>query len=146
MKDATLPFQSAVIRALKANSDVSAIVGQRVYPDRAPPRQPNQPGVDYISMGPTQAIPFDSQRNRGASVFLQIDSWAEAPEDAAEQKILALKMNAAVIAALWGDIMEAPEGWRLHDVRTDGNVQVISEQDGVTSHGVVTIRGDLTPL
>lgn len=145
MLDGSLPLQAAIIATLKANAGVRALVGDRVY-DIPPPRDPMNPCGPFVSIGPVQPEPDGRDDERGSSIYVQIDCWAEASAKGADHRVTVKKMNAAALAALWGEQVPSPEGWRLHHVWQDGRTQVLDDPDGVTAHGVVPLRCDMSPI
>lgn len=70
--DPVLELQGAIIARLRADADVAAIVGPRVYD--IPPAKAALP---LISIGPTNYQSHDITCMTSGSVMFQIDAWSE---------------------------------------------------------------------
>lgn len=120
-----LELQGVLVAALKADPDVAALVGARVYD--TVPRDTDFP---YISLGPMEARTDDAECITGFMIFSQIDVWSQAvgyPEvkrliDAVRHAIhdqdLSLTVNALVFIE--------------HQTS-----RILRDPDGLTSHGAL---------
>lgn len=73
MADPTLELQGAIITRLRANADLTAIVGQRIGDI------PNATWAKpYISIGPSNYVIEDVDCVDGGEVMIQIDCWSDA--------------------------------------------------------------------
>lgn len=72
--DPSLSIQDAIIEALLANPNVTALVNLRVF---------DKPKADatypYISMGTSQALTEDAECIEGYEVFHRVDVWSQKP-------------------------------------------------------------------
>ena len=133
MRDATLPLCDALVTALRAASAVTALVSQRTY-DRAP----QSVTLPYISLGPTQALPFGRADHHGCDVFVQIDIWSRG-----KGTVEAKQIAAAVIAALDMTTLTVA-GYSLRSLRATLG-QTMTDPDGLTTHAMVNIHAVLHP-
>lgn len=133
MRDATLPLCDAIVTALRANSGVTALASTRTY-DRAA----QSVTYPFVSLGPTQALPFGRADHNGCDVYLQIDIWSRGIGT-----VEAKRIQAAVIAAL-DMTTPAVTGYTLHSLRAAGG-QTMTDPDNLTTHAMVNIHAVLTP-
>lgn len=129
MSDPSLDLQGAIVTALKADGDVAALVGARIY-DRIPPA----PDFPYVSYGSDQVLQDDpGDCGAGYEVFVTLDVWSRAVGQPQMKRI--------------GGAIRS----RLHDAELDldGNRLVLLEHrgtrylddpDGLTHHGVLEFR------
>lgn len=135
----SLAVRSAVIALLRGAAPVTAIVGQRIYAS-APDKRPEP----LVTLGPSQELGFGRAEDGGTSVWLQVDCWAQARKEASDQ----IAVCGALLGAVSGALnLSKPtiSGWRLFGQIIVKRTQLISEPDGVSAHGFVTIRADLAP-
>lgn len=80
MTSPTLELQDVIILRLKADADVTAIVGQKVY-DRAPAKPDGKPHVapPYISLGPSDELSDNAECVDAFEITMQIDAWSDVP-------------------------------------------------------------------
>jgi len=73
----------AVRAALMADSKIAALVGSRVY-DRVPERQDGGADVatPYISFGPSDELPADTDCIDGVEITFQVDVWSSGDDEA----------------------------------------------------------------
>jgi len=133
MRDATLPLCDALVTALRAASGVTALVSARTY-DRAA----QTVTYPFISLGPTQALPFGHAIHDSCEVFVQIDCWSRGIGTVEGKRI-----QAAVLAAL-DKATPAVTGYTLHSLRAVSG-QPLTDPDGKTTHAIVNIRAVLSP-
>lgn len=122
-------LQKFVVAALKADAEVAALVGVRVY-DR-PPAGVNMP---FVSVGPSDEIPTDASCLALVDATLQLDVWSGAQGGAVEAR----KICSAIKAALHevdGDL----EAGKLLEIRVR-QTRVFDDQNPGVTHGVVTIE------
>lgn len=71
--DPVLELQAAILARLKANADVTALVGQEVH-DTPPPGAI----MPYISIGPGNYVTEDTDCVYGGEAMIQVDCWSDA--------------------------------------------------------------------
>lgn len=130
MSDPSLPLQKAIIDALKANSGVTSIVGQRIYDDVPKSSDPAQP---YITLGPTQVLPDKADCIDGTEVSQQIDAWSRAIGKPEVKRI-----GAAILAAL-DDNPPTVEGFTCVICEIE-SISYLDDPDGETKHAVLTFH------
>lgn len=147
MKDASLLVKDAIIAALQANAALRAINKGRVYDVQPPPDEFSR-FAPFTSMGEPDAQPWGNDGYRGCEVNIQIDNWTEASSTGDDHVRVAMQMNAAVVNALWGLSLTvdgaSPAEWIVHHPWIDGT-RTVRDPDGVTAHGMVFARVQLTP-
>lgn len=129
---ASVSLQDLILEKLASNTDVSAIVGDRIY-DGVPPGAV----FPYISFGATDYTPDDADCIEGREETIQIDCWSrdQGKKWPCKQLVDAVKTA-------------------LHD--KDGNmsvgalvlmrvtmVRVFNDPDGITAHGVVQVTATI---
>lgn len=127
-------LQKSVYDALRADADVAAIVGARVF-DAVPE------GSDYpmIVFGSSDMVPVDdvAQCVEGAEVSLQLDCWVRANGRLRPARDLV----AAVTQALHRSTLALEGGLRL--LSLTASHRVFLDRDGRTAHGVVTLEAEI---
>lgn len=127
-------LQKAVVDRLRADSAVTALVGQRVY-DKPPPA----PVFPYVSIGPEDSVPSRADCYDGNEVTLQLDAWSRAV-GFGETKRIAEAMRAAL-----DDAPLTLAGHRLVDLYTE-STRVLRDPDGETSHVALSVRALTEPV
>lgn len=94
--DASVELIRAIFDRLRATSDVSNFIGQRVY-DRVPDAQ--DVAFPYVSLGPSTAIPDDFDCMRGEEITIQLDVWTSGDAEA-YGSVQARKLTGAIKKAL----------------------------------------------
>ncbi len=140
MISAASAFQTAIVAVLRGNAAVTAIVSDRIY---ASSRDSSGP-LEAITLGPSDSVPFHRREQKGSTIFLQIDCWAQADESGRTHmkrvRVLAEKVSAALHLS-----KPSIAGWVLSSaIKVDG-VRDLEDPDGVTAHAIVFIRADLGP-
>lgn len=135
--DPVLELQGAIITRLRADADVAAIVGSRVY-DIPPAKAP----LPLISIGPTGYQSHDITCMTSGTVTLQIDAWSE-QRNLSEIRQLADAIRSALRdwhPALAVNALVTLDHWRT-DYINEGEIQhasirynAIVEQPGATAH------------
>ena len=127
MTSPLLAVQAGVLAALKAAGAVAALVDGRIH-DRVPANTV----MPYLSFGPSQIVTDDADCIDGHEVFLQLDIWSREPGT-----VQAAHIGDAVRTALHRRDMQAA-GLRFQtEIRF---VNFFRDGDGLTSHGVLSIR------
>lgn len=128
MTSPTYEFQGQIVALLKASSDLSALIGGRVY-DRVPE------GVQfpYVSFGPSDEVSDDAECIDGFAVSMQLDVWSRAvgfPE--------CRRITDAVRKALSVESIELTDNALVtfNHVTT----RIFRDTDGLTSHGAITFE------
>lgn len=135
--DPVLELQGVIIARLRADADVAAIVGPRVYD--IPPAKAALP---LISIGPSSYQSDDADCLTSGEVMIQIDAWSEARALSEVRR-----MADAIRSALRGweptlatNALVTFDHWRT-DYLNEGEIQhasirynAIVEQPGATAH------------
>lgn len=128
MTSPTYELQGQIVTLLKASSDLSAIIGGRVY-DRVPE------GVQfpYVSFGPSDEVSDDAECIDGFVVTMQLDAWSRAvgfPE--------CRRITDAVRKALTVEAIQLADNALVtfNHVTT----RIFRDPDGLTSHGAITFE------
>lgn len=132
LTDPGYALQEAIVKALKADAGVAALVGAGVY-DRVPRATDGTPQVafPYISLGDTQMLPELAEATDAAETVVTLHGWSRAvgfPE--------VRQLAKAVIAALH-DASLTLTGGVLQSLLLQ-STQVLRDPDGLTSHAVLT--------
>jgi len=78
-KDAAHELQVAIVNALKADPDVAALVGIRIF-DVVPAKEGKiSAEFPYISFGPVQDLPEDADCIEASELVIQLDTWSRDP-------------------------------------------------------------------
>ena len=126
-------LQAAIWGVLVADTDLAALVGNKVY-DRVPMASDVAP---YVTFGPSDHVPEDAECIDGIDVSVQVDVWSEKQGGFKECKEITWAIRKA-----------------LHEVEIDLPTHALAEMrvtqtrhfrdpDGITSHGVVTVEAQL---
>ena len=139
MSDASYELQQAIVRALRASSDIAALIEDRVY-DRIPTENGEIVAkFPFVSFGPEQDIPEHADCIDGGDIVLQIDVWSREPGHKEAKSI------ADVIRATLNDAaLIIRGGATLIDIRylaTDFS----REPDGQTFRARLTFRAVTEP-
>lgn len=128
MTEPSLALQGAVIARLKADADVAALVGARIY-DHAPPNA----AFPYISLGPDQVIDDSTDCHDDVEVFTTFDIWSRA-----NGRVEAKRIAHAVRQSLNGaDFTLSDNAMVMIEHRT---TRVMTDPDGITTHAVIDFR------
>lgn len=131
---ASVALQIAIVKRLKEDPATAALVGDRIY-DRVGPA----PTFPYITIGEAHGIGGDIQygfANRDLHVDISI--WSRAVG-----KVEAKRIGGAVQAAL-AEIDPQAIGYRT-PISAFVDEKYPTDPDGVTTHGVVSLRFYLQP-
>lgn len=129
-------FQVAIIAALNASADIKTLIGD-------PPRiyetvQPNAK-FPYISLGECQSVPDRAECIEAAEVYADLHIWSRTGTFE-ECKSIAATALAVITAA---DLSMTQN--RAVDCYSDG-VKTMRDPDGLTRHGVLTVKGLIDPI
>jgi len=126
--DAAYELQVAIVKALKADAAVKALIGGRIY-DRIPMDGTGKVTAKfpYVSLGPEQEIPEHINCIAGGDIVQQLDVWsravgraeakkiARAVKDALDDVDLSLGSNALVCLSYEGRrVLTDPDGLTTH--------------------------------
>jgi hypothetical protein len=128
MSEATLPLQAAVVAALKASADLTAIVGAKIY-DRVPPNTL----PPYTTITGWQEIEDGTDCLDASEIFFDVQCFSV--EVGRPQ---AARMAAAAKAALHR-LTPATAGWGETEI-TYRSTSYFTEADGVTTRAVVNFH------
>lgn len=122
-------LQDAIIDALKADPAVAAgNVYDRVPPSNLYPR---------ITVGDEQTIDNGNTCSEGWEIYADVHVWSEYPGHVEAKQIMA----AAVPRLL---AITAPAGFKIIAAELDAH-RIFTEPNGLTTHGVITIRYVIDP-
>lgn len=77
--DAAHELQVAIVNALKADPDLTALVAARIY-DRIPTADGKIAATfPYVSFGPVQDLPADADCIEASELVIQLDAWSQDP-------------------------------------------------------------------
>jgi|SRR5215207_3940024 len=130
----SVELQKAIVARLRADSAVTAIVGQRIYDQ--PPTAPTFP---YITLGSDQTIPDRADCYDGSEVTIQVDVWSRGvgfPES---------KRIAEAVRASLNDAPLVLTGHTLVDLY-ETDTRSLRDPDGATSHAALTFRALTEPV
>lgn len=123
-------LQKLIIDTLKADAAVSAIVGSNVF-DYPPSSDP----FPRITIGAFDSIPDDAECISGDEVTMQIDCWVR---DGGRKHPCSALVDAAK-KALHEANLTLPDPYALSSMRVILS-RVVSDPDGLTTHGILTVR------
>lgn len=133
-EDASYELQQAIVRRLKADNAVKALIAARIY-DRVPAKDGKVIATfPYLSFGPEQEIPDDAECIPGSEFFMQLDAWSRAV-GFREVKKIARAVEDALISE---DGIELGDN-ALVTFEYDGRV-ILRDSDGITSHAAISFR------
>lgn len=132
--DATYALKAAVRTALLANSTLSStLVGLKVV-DLAPSSHP----TPYISIE-TRSNDWSTATEDGQEILLDINVWhqsvSQTPETATARNLMSEVRKTLHTASL---TLEAP--FNCVQIRVDNMIGPYRDPDGMTLHGVVSVR------
>lgn len=134
MTEPSLELQGAIIARLKADADVAALVGARIY-DRVPPSAAHP----YIAWQSDQIIDDSTDCHDDVEVFTTLDIWArQTDSNPTAARVQAKRIAHAVRQSLNGaDITLTDNAMVLIEHRT---TRVLTDPDGITTHAVIDFR------
>lgn len=135
MADASLDLQKALIDTMRADPELTALVGQRIY-DRP------QPGTakPYVSLGPEDWITLARNCVQGHEGAVQIDVWS-----IYAGKTEAKRVAAAVYDSLHQQNLTLANAALLSFKHV--TTRYFTEADGVTTHAALDFRANTeTPI
>lgn len=139
MIDAAQAVTDSIVATLKATAAVTAIVGQRVYSERAP----QGAAFPYITLGDPQTLSFSNKDDEGSSTFIDVHGWVRASATDASFMRRGLTLRAAIVAALDQTRPTIADYFVQQIWVTD--TRILRDPDGTTAHVIVTVQADLTP-
>ncbi len=149
---ADLAFQRSLIRILRNDAAIAALVGRAGFTDAPVKVFDTLPGTGwpdarieapYVTLGPSEMTPFFLGCETATQVTAQIDVWSTDPGRAELRRI------AARIAMVLGfDDRDPPppldgDQHSLVSIRVD-RIAYLDEPDGVTRHAAITVTAILT--
>lgn len=128
MADPDLELQGEIVKRLKADPGVSALVAGRIYDS-----VPGNAVFPYISYGPSDTTSDDAECITAFSIFVQLDAWSRAvgyPEvkkiaDAVRRSLHQAPLNLPTNALVF----------LQHD-----QTRVLRDPDGLTSHAAMSFE------
>lgn len=133
--DASDPLQKAIRAALVAAPGLAPLVGTRIY-DAVPAGGATKP---YLSFGPFDVITEEADEYEGSDTTIQIDAWADGPDSVGVKRV-----GREVRAALHGASLALDQNQRLVALTVE-QIRYLRDPDGITAHGVITIRARTEP-
>lgn len=128
LTDPSLPLQAAIMALLSGNSEVAALVADRIYD-----RIPNVPTFPYLTFGDTQLLPETGEGTDAASSFVTLHTWERFKSF---DKVK--NLGQLVIGALHDQELELPSG-QVQSILLE-SARYIRDPDGLTSHGILTFE------
>lgn len=132
MISATLEMQGAIVTALKASTELAAIIGDANGVPRVYDRVPEGAAFPYISLGPSQETQDDFDCILSAEVFQQVDVWSREPGFVQCKQICALVRTILHQLEVTRGLLSFEIEHRFTTEQRDG--------DGLTSHGILSFR------
>jgi hypothetical protein len=125
MASVELELQGEIVKRLKADPAVTALIAGRVYDS-----VPAGAAFPYVTIGPVDAVEADADCITGLDVAQQIDCWSRAVGFPEVKKIVD-----AVRASLHDfDLALASNALVYFEHRT---TRITRDPDGLTSHGIL---------
>lgn len=127
-------LQKAEVAALRASTALSVLTGgvARIFD-----HVPDEVAFPYVRIGEHQEVDDSTTADRGFEVYSTVHTWSRA-----SGRVEVKALNAAV-----RDALDAPltlTGFRLVS-RDFVDARVMDDPDGLTKHGVVTLRYLIRP-
>lgn len=126
--DVDLELQGEIIKRLKADPTVTALVAGRVYDS-----VPATATFPYVSYGPSDLLQADAECIKAYDIDVQLDVWSRTPGFPEAKKI-----SCAVRNALHGVDLALPTNALVFLEHRQSNCR--RDPDGLTSHGIVQIN------
>lgn len=131
---ASSALQKAVWQALTGDPAVSALVGDRVYDV-----PPDEPGVPYLSFGPSSVVTERRDGFRSRTEAVQIDVWTR---DGLRRQPCKAICDAVIDLLDQGRLtLDHPYGFARMDLVL---ARVMRDPDGITTHGVLQFEAEVT--
>lgn len=130
MIDLSLPLQAAIVQALKADTELQALVGDRIYD-----RVPSPVVAPYITVGDVQIVDDSSACLSLAEYSGQVDCWSEGvgyPE--------VKRIGAAVVRVLDAKLPLDGGAVVIHRI---ASLSYGRERDNLTSRAIIRPRYDI---
>ncbi len=128
LTDPSGALQAAIVARLKADAQISSLVGDRVYD-----RVPNVPTYPYVSYGDTQILPELGEGTDGVEAFVTIHAWERFKGFDDVKSIAKL-----VIASLHDVDLTISDNVLLSILLE--SARHLRDPDGLTSHSVLTFQ------
>lgn len=128
MTDTYLTWLAAAIAAMKADGDLTALVGQRIYSD-----VPDNPEFPYIAVT-IQSTPFDTKTETGMDHTMQLSIF-DRPQYKATSRVSSPKRIGDIRAALYNLFHRKQDDFASDGVSIilfTGVSPVFKEPDGLT--------------
>lgn len=134
---AAVEFQDMILARLKGFAAVSAIVGARVIDGPLARGNDPQPDTKFpcVTMGDSSVIPDDEDCVDGREDNITLDCWTREGG-----KLWQVRQLADAVRKALHDYEGSLATERLVDCRVT-LVRCFRDPDGITSHGVVNVRG-----
>ncbi|WP_454914985.1 DUF3168 domain-containing protein [Xanthobacter sediminis] len=129
MKDPSGPLQVALHDALRADAAVAALVGGRIYD-----AVPADAVFPYVAIGEAQTVDDGAACLDAAECFVTLHVWSRV-----KGAVEARRITSAVAAALDDAAFDLSPDHVLVEIASTG-ARTFLDPDGLTTHGVVTIR------
>ena len=126
--DPSLEIQRLFVARLKANGDLAAIVGDKVFD-----RVPDNLEAPYVQIGEMQVLDDGYECGDGMEVFVDVHTWSKA-----YGSVECKRMTAAVRGALHDLENSAGSPYNLY-VR-HSQTRVMADPDGEHHHGITSLR------
>jgi len=136
-RDSSIPLRKAILRALKADGTITALVpASRIYP----PQRPAKPQWPFILYGASIDTPLRASCLDGSTVNVAVHVFQRGPN--AEEETAAIK--AALAASLDGAELDLQAAYPAHaSIVVTGGRTIQDGDEGDAWHGIVDIRADV---
>lgn len=121
--------QGAIVAALKGGP---AIAGGNIYD-----RVPDGATFPMVTIGQEQVLDAGNTCSEGWEVFSDIHVWSRAPG-----RVEAKRLIAAIVPRL--NAIAAIDGHTMLSVNVEGT-RILDDPDGLTTHGVITVKLIIDP-
>ena len=134
MTSPSMELQGEIVRILKGDPAVTAIVAQRIF-DNVPRNDTGTITADYplVAMGPKQTVADDAECIVGFEITMQVDCWSRKPSAEIEKLADAVRRALAGVTGNSPPFVNALVLFEFQD-------QSIRREDGLTSHAILTFR------
>lgn len=131
LKGPTLELQEAMVSVWRASADVKALIGSS--PRINPIQTEDWPG-SYIEIGDGQELPDEAECIEGSELYFDVHIWSRADGNFSDVN----KIGTALWAAIKTATITLTENTFVLIERS--SFRRLRDPDGVTLHGVLTLR------
>ena len=134
MTEPSLALQGAIVARLKADGDVTALLGARIY-NAVPPNAV----FPYLSWADDQVLDESTDCHDDVEVFTTLDVWARQTDAApTPARVQAKRIAHAIRQSLNGAEFDLPDNSLI--LIEHNSTRVLTDPDGTTIHAVIVFR------